>query len=230
MSMEFDAAPEGDTGDDPTAGANAGETTEGAAPATPATPAAPAAEAPKPEKTFTQAEVDAMMRERLSRPSLERQFRERGWVPKTEFERAAEQPATGTPSDPLALHVAKLDLNYRLSEMRQRYPDFAENEVEILEVAADLGVNRDDLLEIAYKLHKYPQLTSIDIKKIEKEAGERAVKEYVSKKETQATTTPSPEGPGGTAPTARPRDVKTMSWDEVDEAAAKTVKTGRAAA
>lgn len=150
------------------------------------------------ERSFSQSEVNRIVEERLARE-------------RRSYERQAQPEPQETRGDPLAERVALLDLQYRTDKMRTQYPDFAENEADILETALQLAENaspewlrRNDILEVARRFHLYPKLSQIDVKKVEEAAYKRGksegAQEYMGKKTAQIAGAPQIEGKGGGAP------------------------------
>lgn len=168
------------------------------------------------ERTFRQADVDRIVQERIAR---ERQ----------RYERQAQQPqpAPQAPANfdaiaPVLAQVQDLALESKIGKLGRQYPEFAQNEQEILQHALDLvqdnpaWASHPKLLEQAYRSWKFDKTQSIDVDAIKKQAGEEAVKAYLAKKGGQAATLPTPEGKGGGTPTtASPK----VNWKNADQIA-----------
>lgn len=168
---------------EPTAGASTGTTTPGGA-------------APTSERTFTQAEIDRIVQDRLDRDRRSRQ--------------APTPASTGDiPSwaAPIMRQNAVNDVRWQVQQMREQYKDFAANETPILEMAARFaeenpGISPTAALQFAYRTFGHEQLSKVDIDAVKKQAADEAVKKYLAKKTGTAASTPKPEGPGGTAASA----------------------------
>ncbi|HEX7025375.1 MAG TPA: hypothetical protein VF187_11210, partial [Gemmatimonadales bacterium] len=173
--------------EDPTAGEEAGEIGDGGL----------GGEPEQPGRTFTQQDVDRIVRERLARA-------ERRWQQQLESvvrqHGQPAQPAAQPPANPIEARLAALEesvedqaLAREIEVLSRKYPDFAKNEDEILETALRLGTPD---LEVAYRYWAHDRMAGIDVESIKQEA----IKEYLAQKERQARSTPAPEGAGGGMP------------------------------
>lgn len=191
-------APSADPTPDPTAGG------PGGANADPGASAGASQGTPTPsERTFSQADVDRIVQDRLARDRRDRPAPER-----THAAAPSAPPADIPPwAQPLLRQTAVSEVRWTVQQMREQHKDFAANETAILEKAARLaeehpGLSPTAALRFAYDGFTREQFSKIDIEAEKKKAADEAVKAYLAKKTGTAASTPKPEGPGGTAATA----------------------------
>jgi hypothetical protein len=214
------------TGNDPTAGENAGAPSDPVASGTQAPPA-PAA------RTYSDSD---MANARRSWEATARREREAALAAiRSEYEsRSAPKPADDDPwseFDPqvaarlkaalertLQTHLSPLkqaqnDLAFARdeNEMRTKYSDYSDNRAAILQFAVENGIRN---LDTAYRAWKYDSLSKIDPKAIARDA----VAEHIKKKQKQSAETPAVEGRGGGAPSSakKYKDRDEMEADALD--------------
>lgn len=189
----------------PTAGTEAG-TSDPEVP----TPVATAPVAPA-ERTFTQAEVDRIAESERKRAQrlYERQLQDQ--------QRPAAAPVENV--DPTIREIGSLKqqmtgfaLDKAIDIVGKRYPDFAPNMRDILELVMDKGLDRaahmsiEDILDTAYRYWSHDQLFAKanapqpDLDKIRKEAADKAIKEYTDTKVRKSEAAPRPLGASGATP------------------------------
>jgi len=201
----------------PTAGVTAGDTGDGGQ--TQPVGQDDGGPQPQPERTFTQDDVDRIVRERLARE--QRKYEQ-------QIEELRQQQYTEPNQDDYALGDEALDpyerrfltleeqledmrIESEISTLRQKYKDFAEHEDEIIRLALDRGIPD---LEVAYGYWKYGKMDVDNLKK-------QAIQEYLNSKRQQVQTSPKPEGGGGAAPSGAR---KINSFDDAKKAALERLK------
>ncbi|RJQ07540.1 MAG: hypothetical protein C4551_06445 [Bacillota bacterium] len=235
---------------DATAAATAG-TGEGQAPAGQADGGQPAGgagaagapAAPAPAKTFTQADLDRTVQDRLRRAEAQYQARLSQETARLQREYEARMSQGGERESPdpyearfktIEEQVEDMALERDLQGLFAKHPDAKALEQEIIRTAVDLGTTN---LELAWRHMKFEELSKVDPKAIEKTAYERGkregVEEYVKTKREQAGATPAPEGKGGAPP---PKDAEKKHfgsdrerWEHAEKAAIENIRARRTA-
>lgn len=117
---------------------------------------------------------------------------------------------------PVREKLEAAELQGAIARGRNQYQDFAANENDILATMVSFGesvVNSaplEWLIDQAYRAWKFG---SFDEKKV----GDSAVKAYLASAKARAAT-PTPAGPGGSAPAGAATDFGKKSWDDVSKA------------
>ncbi len=221
---------------DPTAGASPTGTDAGQDRGGPSNTQADGSQTRQPGqgRTFTQAELDRILSDRLARERRQYEQRFSELQRQYEMQRGGYGPDYGAQGErdpleervaPLVEAVEDLKLDREITDCRNRHPDF--DETAVLRVMLDNGL---PTVESAYRHWKYDSLATIDVKAIEKAAGEKAIQEYLKSKGATATTLPPIEGKGGGAPTGVPlpkHQSKRDAWKAVEREALEFVRNSR---
>ena len=189
----------------------------------------------RPERTFTQKELDSHIESRLAR---EREGHQRNYATlqalyDQELAKLREANASGAAPaekdaiaariDQIEEHVQKQQLMEELGKMGEKYPDWKPNQAEILQTIVKLNLqNHPQALELGYKAWKYEHVANFNVDEFKKST----IAEYMKEKGLDRDAAPEPEGAdGGSAPVAANKH--DGSWDYGDRAAAARLKRAR---
>jgi len=160
----------------------------------------------RPERTFTQSELDAVVERRLARE-------------RSRYER----PTQADPVAPLRAEINQLKQSYTsdkldgaIASAKAKFKDFEPNHVAIAKVIDDYGIayskdakgqplSFDKMIEAGYRLWQHienEKKPPVDLETIKKQAFEEGRMSYLNGKTKTASTTPRAEAVGGGTPTS----------------------------
>lgn len=227
---------------DPTAEAADTTPDTGTAPATTAPATQGTAAAGQPQRTYTQADVDAAYAEARKwkreqearlREQYERQY-ERS-TPQPEVDpalRAQIESLVGPIVAPIKQQAVEVSLDRAVGALGKKYPEFGDEAKvrEIFGAVVDLGLDRashlpiETVLELGYRHWKHDEMSKAlasqpDIETVKKQAADEAIKAYTAKKVDTASKTPKPEGAGQGAVSSPKKITKRDEYEAALEAA-----------
>lgn len=153
-------------------------------------------------KTFSQADVDRFVQDRLHRERKTWENKVKQYEDSLNYyEQMYQQQQRGqygkeqavSEWDNVQAQLEDIKLEREIDKLGKKYPDFQENENDILQVALNIGTEN---LEVAYRYWKMDKFNSAEYE-------QKIIQNYLGKAKERAKTPPV-QGVGGGSPTGKP--------------------------